>query len=100
MPNNLSMLTSVDAVKAAMAECNLMGRDEFLKHYGYKYSRLYPPHYDGHTYDSKAIVGVAFGMQHGTPLKAKDFLEGLRVLFRFSSDLAFLSGRHNARLLA
>ena len=31
--NPLSLLTSPDAVEAAMAECDLQGRDEFLKLY-------------------------------------------------------------------
>jgi 5-methylcytosine-specific restriction protein A len=52
-------LTSSDAVVAALAECDALGRDVFLKQYGYKYSRLYPVRYQGRVYDSKAIAGVA-----------------------------------------
>src|SRR5467141_3284394 len=73
MPAKLSLLTSVNAVKEAIAECDQIGRDAFLKKYGFSYSRLYPLHYQGRTYDSKAIAGVAFGKQHGTPLRAGEF---------------------------
>ena len=57
MTNKLSQLTSSDAVIDAMAECDRLGREVFLKNYGYKYSRLYPLQHNGNTYDSKAIVG-------------------------------------------
>ena len=83
------MLTSREAVLDAIAECDQMGRDEFLKKYGYKHSRLYPLHYEGHTYDSKAIAGVAFGKQHGTPLLAKDFSGGLATVVPTLATLGF-----------
>lgn len=89
MSSNLSLLTSAEAVKAAIAECEELGRDEFLKRYGYRYSRLYPLHYDGHVYDSKAIVGVAFGKQHGTPLKAKEFSGGAATVIPVLQRLGF-----------
>lgn len=60
MTRKLSLLTSPDAVRAAMAECDQLGSDKFLKRFGYKHSRLYPLHYGGKTYDSKAIAGVAY----------------------------------------
>ena len=70
MSNELLLLTLSDAVMAPTTECKQLGRDElFLEHYGYKYSRLYPLNYEGHIYDLKTIGGVAFGKQHGTPLK-------------------------------
>lgn len=87
--NKLSMLTSVDAVKAAIAECDQLERDPFLKKYGYKYSRLYPLHYGGKTYDSKAIVGVAFGKEHGTPLLAKEFSGGAATVVPVLERLGF-----------
>jgi hypothetical protein len=73
----LAELTSRDAVLAAIAECDARGRETFLEQYGYKYSRLYPLKYNGRVYDSKAIVGVAYGKQHGTALKASEFSGGL-----------------------
>lgn len=80
MNRRLSSLTSVDAVRTAIAECDKMGRDKFLDHYGYKYSRLYPLHFGGKSYDSKAIAGVAFGKQHGDALKPKEFSGGKPVI--------------------
>jgi hypothetical protein len=42
----------------------------FLKKYGFGKSRGYILRYEGHDYDSKAIAGVAFGIQHKTsPLR-------------------------------
>ena len=35
MPNKLAQLTSANAVKQAIAESNQMGRDAFLKKYGF-----------------------------------------------------------------
>jgi 5-methylcytosine-specific restriction protein A len=89
MTNKLSLLTSPDAVKAAMAECDQLGREQFLKLYGYKYSRLYPLHHEGKTYDSKAIAGVAFGKQYGTALKAKEFSGGVATVVPALGRLGF-----------
>jgi len=89
MSTKLSLLTSRDAVSAAMAECDQLGRDSFLKHYGYKFSRLYPLHHNGKTYDSKAIVGVAYGKQHGTALKARDFSGGAATVVPTLHRLGF-----------
>lgn len=89
MPKTLSQLTSAEAVKAAIAECDQLGRDAFLKRYGYKYSRLYPLHFDGRIYDSKAIAGVAYGKQHGVPLKAKEFSGGVAIVVPVLERLGF-----------
>lgn len=101
MTKNLSLLTSVDAVKEAIAECDSLGRDEFLKKYGFAYSRKYPLHFDGKTYDSKAILGVAFGKQFGVPLKAKEFSGGLATVVPVLSGLGFVVPEtpHPARYL-
>lgn len=89
MTKKLSLLTSPDAVRAAMAECDQLGRDEFLKRFGYKNSRLYPLHYGGKTYDSKAIAGVAYGKQHGTPLRATEFSGGATTVVPTLNRLGF-----------
>lgn len=89
MTEKLSLLTSPDAVKAALAECDELGRDAFLKKYGYKYSRLYPLQYGEKVYDSKAIVGVAFGKQHGAPLKAREFSGGMATVAPVLARLGF-----------
>ena len=90
MSKNLSLLTSRDAVENAIEECEELGREAFLKKYGYKYSRLYPLHYKGHAYDSKAIVGVAFGIQHGMPLKAREFSGGVATVVKVLRNLGFV----------
>lgn len=89
MTNKLSLITSPDAIKAAMDEYDQLGREEFLKLYGYKYSRLYPLHHDGKTYDSKAIAGAAFGKQHGTALRAQDFSAGAATVVPVLGQLGF-----------
>lgn len=42
MAKKLSQLTSSGAVREAIAESNELGRDVFLKKYGFGHSRLYP----------------------------------------------------------
>ena len=49
MRRKLALLTSARAVRAAVSECDELGRDNFLKRYGYKYSRRYPLVYGGRT---------------------------------------------------
>lgn len=89
MESKLSRVTSREAVVEAIQECNRMGRDEFLHHYGYKQSRRYPLHYEGQIYDSKAILGVAFGKQHGNPLLAREFSGGLATVVPTLLRLSF-----------
>jgi 5-methylcytosine-specific restriction enzyme A len=87
--SKLSLLTSRSAVEEAIAECDALTRDIFLKKYRYKRSRLYPLEFGGRIYDSKAIVGVAFGKQHGTPLRAGDFSGGQATVVRLLRSLNF-----------
>lgn len=49
-----------DAVLAAIAECDEVGRDAFLGQYGFHRSRVYVLAHEGDEYDSKAVAGVAF----------------------------------------
>lgn len=101
MPANLSLLTSRKAVEEAIAECDELTRDAFLKKYRYKRSRLYPLEHNGKVYDSKAIAGVAFGKQHGTPLKSSEFSGGLATVVPLLRNLQFLirDTAHPARVL-
>src|SRR4051812_38230698 len=87
--NKLSLLTSADAVQAAIAECDQLGRDNFLKQHGYKHSRLYLLRHQGKVYDSKAIAGVAYGKQHGEALKAGDFSGGAATVVPALARLGF-----------
>ncbi|MBY0485063.1 hypothetical protein [Nitrosomonas sp.] len=76
--SKLSLLTSTDAVMAAIAECNQLGRDKFLERYGYKYSRLYPLHYDGHTTTPKPSLARHSGSSMARHLKPRNYPEALR----------------------
>jgi 5-methylcytosine-specific restriction protein A len=87
----LNNLTSRDAVLEAIRICDEKGRAEFLAFYGYKPARTYVLQHDGHEYDSKAIVGVAYGIQHGTPLKPVEFSGGEKTVVRCLARLGFLA---------
>jgi 5-methylcytosine-specific restriction protein A len=77
MAKNINDLTSRDAVKAAIEECDRLGRDNFLALYGFGRSITYPLIFKGREYDSKAIAGVAYGKQFGTPMRASEFSGGV-----------------------
>lgn len=89
MPINLSSLTSRQAVLEAIEEAKQLGRQAFLEKYNYKRSRRYTLMHEGQPYDSKAIVGVAFGKQHGTYLTSKDFSGGLSRVVPLLKNLGF-----------
>lgn len=89
MNKSLSQLTSSDAIIAAINEFDSIGREAFLSLYGYKPSRLYHIQYNGQLYDSKAIVGSAYGKQHGTPLKSSEFNGGKATVITCLRKLGF-----------
>jgi Domain of unknown function (DUF3883) len=76
---SLSDLTSPTAIKLSIEECDRLGRERFLKRYGFGHARDYPLHFRGHEYDSKAIVGVAHGYQFpdAGPLQSGEFSGGI-----------------------
>ncbi len=90
---SLADLSSPTAVKRAIAECDVLGRDEFLSRYGYGSAREYLVRYDEKEYDSKAIAGVAhrFEFPELGPLKPEDFSGGISsgAAARKLSDLGF-----------
>jgi 5-methylcytosine-specific restriction protein A len=66
-----------DAVLAAIAEFDEVGRDAFLDRYGFGDARKFWLVHDGRRYDSKAIVGVAHGYVDGRQaMTAEDFSGG------------------------
>jgi 5-methylcytosine-specific restriction protein A len=80
-----------EQVLAAIAEYDRLGQDEFLTKYGFKPARDYVLVYDGKSYDSKAIVGVAHGYLPGEqPLKASEFSGGNATVGRLLRDLGFV----------
>ena len=60
----LSELTDSQAILAAVAEYDRLGRSAFLDKYGFHPARTYELVLNGKPYDSKAIVGAAYGYQN------------------------------------
>ncbi|WP_353082776.1 hypothetical protein [Tessaracoccus lapidicaptus] len=85
----LSDLTDPGAVMAAMREYDAIGRDAFLDKYGFKPARRYFLVHDGRRYDSKAIVGAAYGFQHGSPLLWDSFSGGEATVAPLLQALGF-----------
>src|ERR1700733_15008222 len=73
-----SDVTSRDAVLAAIAEFDEIGREAFLDKYGFGPSREYVVVENGRQYDSKALLGAAYSHQfNGTErLTPQDFSGG------------------------
>ena len=59
----LSDLTDPNAIRKAAAEFDELGREEFLRRYGYGRAIRYFVRIDDRLYDSKALVGAAHGVQ-------------------------------------
>lgn len=76
---SLKDLSSRKAVLEAIEEYDRLGRKQFLAKYGFGEARDYLLAHDGKTYDSKAILGVAYGYQFPDegPLSPSDFTGGL-----------------------
>src|SRR5580704_3016698 len=55
---------SAPSVQKAIAECDRLGRGEFLRRHGFGRARTYFLISDGKQYDSKAILAVAHGYEH------------------------------------
>lgn len=89
MAKDIKDLSSRDAVRAAIAECDELGRDAFLAKYGFKRARQYRLVFEGHEYDSKAIAGVAFGKQFGTPMTPYEFIGGAKHCVPVLEKLGF-----------
>ncbi|WP_344903208.1 HNH endonuclease signature motif containing protein [Actinomadura meridiana] len=85
---DLSAITR-DAVLEAIGECDELGRQRFLDHYGFDPARQYFVYHDGAYYDSKAIVGVAYRHVTGRPLTADQFSGGRQTVVRALGRLGF-----------
>ncbi len=74
----VARMRSREAVVAALAEFDRLGRDRFLHQYGYGKRTRYALVYDGRRYDPKAILGVAHGIEFPGegPLEWKSFNGG------------------------
>jgi len=76
-------------VLAAVTECRDSGRETFLRRYGFGKARTYVLIVDGHSYDSKAIAGVAHLYSAGSLLSADDFSGGARTVAQRLRALGF-----------
>lgn len=91
-------LTDRSAVDAAIDECDRIGRDAFLQKYGFGEASTYFLITEEGRYDSKAIFGVAFGNQHGTPLGNDEFNGGKDAAAGRLSELGYtIEGLDSAR---
>lgn len=78
------------SVEAALVEAASIGRDEFLKRYGFRPAKRYFVEWNGARYDSKAIAGAAHGHLRGkAPLTADDFSGGEATVARRLRELGF-----------
>lgn len=85
----LSQLTDPEAVERAIAEFDDLGRDGFLAKYGFGKGRTFFLVRSGKRYDAKAIVGAAYGFQHGQPLAHASFNGGERTVASRLRQLGF-----------
>ncbi|GAA3499263.1 hypothetical protein GCM10019016_063670 [Streptomyces prasinosporus] len=77
-------------VIAATEEFRRLGRDTFLRTYGFGRARSYELVLDGRRYDSKALAGVAHGYATGHFLRAADFSGGAATVARCLRELGFV----------
>ncbi len=88
---DLKDMKSRKAVYRAIIECDNLGRDEFLKKYGFGPAKAYYLFDEGIKYDSKAIIGVAHGYEFPEkgPLHSQDFHGGKRKVQPKLEELGF-----------
>jgi len=88
---DLTHLTDPDAVQQALNEFDDIGRDQFLTKYGYGKALSHFVRRNGNYYDSKAIAGVAYGIQHPDhgPLTPDEFSGGDATVKRRLNTLGF-----------
>lgn len=81
-------MTTAD-VEAAIREFDDLGRDRFLRKYGFGEARGYFLVWQGREYDSKAVVGAAHALRHGERLLASEFNGGDAKVKRLLEELGF-----------
>lgn len=83
-------VTRKDVIRA-IEEYDRLGQEQFLAEHGFGRATAYLLIYDGRSYDSKAIAGVAYKLATGVPLGAHDFSGGIygaaRVLHRLGFEI-------------
>jgi 5-methylcytosine-specific restriction protein A len=76
-------------VRQAVAEYDQLGQDEFLARHGFGRAQVYLLILDDKSYDSKAILCVAYGYATGRPLGPHDFSGGVHGAAGVLSALGF-----------
>jgi hypothetical protein len=71
-----SRVTRADIIRA-MEEYDRLGQDRFLADYGFGRATAYLLIHDGRSYDSKAILGVAYKFATGVRIGSHDFSGGI-----------------------
>jgi hypothetical protein len=71
-----SRVTRADVLQA-IAEYDRVGQDQFLAEHGFGRATAYLLIHNGRSYDSKAILGVAYGFATGAPLTSREFSGGV-----------------------
>lgn len=69
-------LTDRASVESAMAEFDQIGRDAFLQKYGYGEAKEYFVVTESGRYDSKAVFGAAYELQHGVAVAHQEISGG------------------------
>jgi hypothetical protein len=90
-PIALSDITSQQPVLYAISEYDQLGRERFLRKYGFGKAQSYWLVHDGKRYDSKAILGAAHGFARPDlgPLRSTDFSGGETTVKRKLEELGF-----------
>jgi 5-methylcytosine-specific restriction protein A len=78
-----------EAILAAVAEFEDLGRDAFLNKYAFGRATAYFLDVGGRLYDSKAIVGVAHGISGGETWRAEEFSGGEDTVAKRLRELGF-----------
>jgi hypothetical protein len=69
-------VTRADVLRA-IEEYDKLGQDQFLAQHGFGRATAYLLIHNGRGYDSKAILGVAYGFATGVPLASREFSGGV-----------------------
>jgi len=91
MPKHFSDVKNPASVLKAIDEFDRIGREKFLSKYGYKKSRIYYLVHEDRLYDSKSVMGVAYGYEFPSlgALKSQDFSGGEATVKRHLEGLGF-----------
>jgi hypothetical protein len=91
-----SRVTRADVLRA-IEEYDRLGQDQFLADHGFGRATTYLLIHNDRSYDSKAILGVAYGFATGVPLVSREFSGGVHgaagVLRKLGFEIRDTRGR-------